>query len=178
MIFHVTRLKIESSLESCHISHVIFTLCSTAAQLIYGTLVWFTKSSMVYNVKVFHSGDGRWLLNRLQSVLCRRVVFAQTPSGKTILSGKTIFKFLSSIGLQGFSSIMEVKAVNFWKDCKFNFVEGWSLLRCISRYSDPSGKTIRSGKTIFQFLNSTGFHANCHCLEWLPVWKDHFFLDI
>ena len=34
------------------ISHVIFTLCSTAAQLIYGTLVWFTKSSMVYNVKV------------------------------------------------------------------------------------------------------------------------------
>ncbi len=113
------------------IFHVIFTLCRTSVRLIYGTLVWFTQSSMVYNVKVFHRGDGSWLVNRLQSDLCRRVVVAQTPSGKSILSGKTIFEFLSSIVLQGSPSIIEVKAVDFWKDCKLDFVEGWSLIRCI-----------------------------------------------
>ena len=118
---------------------------------------------------------GSWLLNRLQSGLCRRVVFAKTFSGKTILSGKTSLKFLSSITLQGFPSIIEAKAVDFWKNCKLDFVERWSLLRCISWYSDPSGKTTLSGKTIFPIYKSHWITCKLNLSEMTTCLERPFF---
>ena len=122
----------------------------------YSSSVNLWNTCMVYKSK--------WLLLMAEQIV------------KWSLKKGGLFEFLSSIGLQGFPSIIEVKAVDFWKDCKLDFVEGWSLLRYRSWYSDPSGKTTLSEKTIFQFLNSTGLQANWTFLEWPPVGKDHFSL--
>ena len=53
-----------------------------------------------------------------------------------------------------------------------------TMIRRLS-WTTRSGMTTLPGKIIsnlWKFLSTIRFHANCTCLEWPPVWKDHFFL--